>query len=84
MPLLLYAPCPLLYATSDGPDLLPHKDKVANSETDESHGDNRNQIRDDDKEALRKGKRVLKSSRRKLLQGSHKSIAMGLVVYSSG
>lgn len=37
---------------SDRPDLLPHKNKVANSKTEEGDGDDGNQIRRDNDEAL--------------------------------
>ena len=54
-------PISLIFLLSDCPDLLPHKDEIADSKTEETGGDDGNKIWRDDDEALQKWKGVLKS-----------------------
>lgn len=53
----LYALCSL--RISDGSDFLPHKDEVTDAETEKGDRNDRDQVGDDDDEALQKGQWIL-------------------------
>ena len=55
----------LIFFNSDGSDFLPHKDEVTDSETEKGDGHNRNQMWQDNIDALGKRQRILKTSQRK-------------------
>src|SRR4030042_5173757 len=75
LPILLLPFLPISSRESDCSDLLPHKDEVTDSETNEGDGDDRNQIRRDDDQTLQQGKRVLKTAQRKPFQRPYKNQA---------
>ena len=60
-----------LVIISDRPDLLPHKDKIANPKAEKGNGHQRNQMGCNDEEALKKRKRTLETTQRKSLQRPH-------------
>ena len=68
---MLYALC--AYAILDGSDLLAHKNIVTDAETEKGDGHNRDQVWNNDDEALQKGKRILEASQREPFQGAHEN-----------
>jgi hypothetical protein len=61
----------LLYAISDCSDLLTHKDEIANPKAEKGDSHQRNQMRGNNEEALKKRERTLETTQRKSFQGAH-------------
>src|SRR4030042_7071485 len=57
----------------DRSDLLSHENEITDSEAEKSDRHNRNEMGNDDKDALQKGKRALEATHGKPFQGPHQN-----------